>query len=281
MVITMTQQERVEEIYPFTIMSWNGPKIKRKWQPIQQKIQEAVNFAEYEGVKRGFRHCDVYQLDTDKFDWQIKKVIDDGLFYQPILRSARYHGFGHRHYHVKDLTMDSFIYGVVGDTYENAVKFREAGLGEVDHKLTGQLLGYDGCCIDWFLNVWLKQKIQCADPMYETALNTEGHEFNDDSSVTVSGNPKFNRLIRYFSFQVIPYFTCSYACTNAEKFVDWFYSLMYEYAPDECEMLLEALNMPMTWSLNNLIIYVEHPLFRGAANGYWYPEKRVVHWKPE
>jgi len=267
------------ELKPFVVMSWSGPKIKRKWEPIQQKIMEAVNFAEYEGVKRGHRSCDVYQLDVHSFDWQIKRVVDDGLYYQPILRSAVYKGFGHRHYHVRQIDMNTFIYGVVSNTYDDAVKFREAGLGEVDHKTTGQLLGYPECCTDWFVDIWINQRQ--VDPMYETALATEGHVLNEDGSVTVSGNPMYNRLLRYFAFQVIPYFTCSYECKESEKFIEWFYGLMYEYAPDECEMLLEVLNMPVTWSLHNLIIYVEHPLFRGAANGYWTPEKKVVHWRPE
>lgn len=269
----------IQEVYPFTTMSWRSRKIKRKWEPIQREIQQAVYFAEYEGVKRGFRHCDVYQLDPDQFDWQIKRIFDDGLSYQPILRSRIYHGFGHRHYTVDKIDKDTFIYGVVGDTYENAVKFRDASLGDIDHKVIGELLGYPECCVDWFLEVWLKEG--CVDPMYETAINTEGHVINDDGSVTVGGNPMYNRLVRYFGFQVIPYFTHSYNCKESQKFIDWFYGLMYEKAPDACEALLELLNMPMTWSLNNLIIYVEHPLFRGAANGYWYPEKRVVHWEGE
>jgi len=267
------------DLFPFTVLSWNSAKIKRKWEPIQREIQNAVAFAEYEGVKRGHRRCDVYQLDPHSFDHQIEKVFMDGLSYLPILRSQLYPGFGHRHYLVEELKQDTFVYGVVGKTLEDAKLFKKASVGDVDHNQIGELLGYPKCCRDWFLEVWLKEG--SCDPMYETALNTSNHEVNDDGSVTVGGNPKYNRLIRYFGLQAIPYFTCSYECKESEKFIDWFYGLMYEKAPDACEMLLEALNMPMKWSLNNLIIYIEHPLFRGAANGYWYPEKREVHWRSE
>lgn len=266
------------EVYPFTKLSWRSRKIQREWQPIMRELSQAVYFTEYEMVKRGHRDADVYQLDPNRFDVQIKKVFDDKLSYQPILRSKKYSGFGHRHYLKNQIDMDTFIYGVVAKDYETAIKFREASLGNIDHKAIGQMLGYPDCCTDWFLKVWLKEG--CVDPMYETALQTSNHKILKEGEVEVHGHPYLNRLIRYFNFTIIPFFACSYECEEAIKFSETWFKLMKEKAPTACEKLLEVLDMPCTWSLNNLIIYVDHPLFRGAANGYQFPKKRVVHWKP-
>ena len=243
------------------------------------KLGQATHFTEYEMVKRGFRDCDVYQLNPRSFDVEIDKVAEDKLFYRPILRSKIYQGFGHRHYPSETIDENTFIYGVVGKTWEAAEEFKKISTGEVDHKRIGELLGYPACCSDWFLEVWLTDG--CVDPMFETATNTPTHEVNEDGSVNAYGNPMFNRLLRYWAFQVIPYFTHSYDCEPSKEFADTWWKIMHEFAPEESELLLEVLNTKCTWSLNNMIIFVEHPLFRGCCNGYWYPEKRVVHWVPE
>lgn len=273
--------QKLNEPAPFVQLSWNSTKIRRKWEPIRDEIYKAAHFAEYEGIKRGHRHCDVYHVDSMEFDWQLQKIFDDGLFWQPVVRSRNYDGPGRVHYVADKLGEGTFVYGVVADTLENAQKFREAGIGEIDHVETGLLLGYGQSCIDWFLDVWLKKHIP--DPMYELAENSENHEINEDGSITVSGDPRINRLIRHFRFSALPQelIPCSIDCPEAIEFADWFYGIMYEQAPDACDSLLEALNMPMTWSLVNAIIYVQHPLFRGAVNGYWFPKKRVVHWRGE
>jgi len=266
------------EPHPFTQLSWKGLKNKRRWQPIREKLNYAGFFAEYEMVRRGHRQCDIYQLDADQFDWQLKKVMDDSLVIQPILRSRKYSGFGHRHYCTDVIDSDTFIFSVVARSLEDAQTFREANLGDIDHRLIGEMLGYPDCCIDWFLEAWLKDG--CIDPLFEAAANTEGSE-RDGNTVTVTGHPWFNRFIRYFGFHVIPYFTHNLKCPESEKFAEIFHSLMMEHSPDAVEALDEALTMPVTWTLNNLIIEVDHPLFRGAVNGYYWPEKLTVKWSPE
>ena len=42
----------------------------------------------------------------------------------------------------------------------------------------------------------------------------------------------------------------------------------------------EDMDMPMEWSVWNGIIYIDHPLFVGAANGYYPTRKKVVKWFP-
>ena len=283
------------EIYPFKKISWKSEKIRQEWAPLQQRIYAATSFAEYESVKRGLRSCDVYQLDPDRFDWQINKVVLDRLHFLAILRSKKYEGFGHRHYMADKIDMDTFIYGVVSNTLEGAIEFHDAGVTRIDqryldwpadqmkpdgidHNVTGRLLGYPKCDRDFFREVWLKDG--CLDPEYEIALNTEGVKV-ENSVATVSGNPMLNRLLRYWGFQIIPYFSHSFDCEGSIKFAEWWTALMMEHDEEATTKCLEILNMPMTWSVYNGIIYVEHTLFIGAANGYFPKEKKTVCWNPQ
>lgn len=263
------------EIYPFIRMSWRNRQIRDKWEPLRKRIYQATFFAEYEMVKRGYREANVYQLDPNQFDHQIEKVMQDGLVYLPILRSKTYQGYGHRHYFATTIEKDTFIYGVVARDLEIAREFKKASLGNIDHTRIGELLGYPKCCIDFFNNVWLRDG--CLDPMVEIGLNTGGVE-GDTQSIDVVGHPFLNRMIRYFGFNIIPFFPHSFDCEEALKFAKIWFDLMGEYDDEASEACLEILKMPLVWSLNSCIIYVEHPLFIGAANGYYTEKRKEIKW---
>lgn len=266
----------VKEVYPFTSLSWRTQEIRDKWEPVRQEINRVAHIAEYEMIKEGHRHCDVYSFSAGNFDYEINWVIDHGFYPLTILRSRNYEGFGHRHYHADKIGPDVFIYSVIADTYENAKKFQQASLGEVDHKIIGQLLGYPDCCIDWFLPVWIGQRV--ADPMFELAVNTPGSEMITPSEVSVKGHPMLNRFARYFGLCVSPFFPHSLTCPDAIKFCNNWYKIMHKHAPYESERLLELLSMPLTWSHNNMIVRVDHPLFKAATNGFDWVEGKKVQW---
>ena len=269
----------MKEVIPFTSLSWRTQAIRDVWEPIRKKIYEATNIAEYEMIKEGKRSCDVYSFTPSNFDNQINWVSENKFVPLTILRSKMYEGFGHRHYGTDQLGPDVFVYSVIADTYENAKKFRDASMGIVDHRVIGQLLGYPECCIDFFLPIWLDKHVM--DPLFEIALNTEGHVMLDDDTVEVHGNPLLNRFSRYFGLCVAPFFLHSYKCPEAVKFCQGWYDIMHKHYPYESEKLLELLSMPVTWSHHNMITRIEHPLYKGATNGFDWDIKKVVKWFPE
>jgi len=289
------------EIYPFTRLSYRSREIEERWEPIRSRIIGAVEYAEFQSVVQGKRRADVYQLDPDRFDQQINRVTLAGLHFLSILRSQQYGGFGHRHYTTDKITkkcdicgkgVDTFIYGVAAGTLDDAIKFHDAGVTDlsqrekqwfdmnpngIDHDITGDLLGYPKCDRDFFRDMWLRDGN--LDPEYEIALGTKGVEVTDGVA-KVSGNPLLNRLLRYWGFQIIPFFSHSFDCEEAGKFASWWIELMRQYDDEAVTRCLEMLNMPMRWSVSNCIIYVDHPLFIGAANGYLPKKKKVVEWLP-
>ena len=170
------------EIFPFVKFSWRTKKIQEKWEPLRKRIYSAVHFAEYEMVKRGHRHCDVYDFGPSNIMHRLKKVVADGLIFIPILVSQQYGGYGHRHYVTNKFTDNTFIYGGVARTKEDAILFHDAGVVHlkdriwnhsgykfkvdeeqftmntdgIDHDVTGALLGYPKCDRDFFRDTWLK-----------------------------------------------------------------------------------------------------------------------------
>ena len=282
------------EIAPFSKYLWKSKEIESKWEPLRQRIYGCTSFAEYEMVRRGHRRCDVYDFGPNNIMQRLKKPALDGLVFLPILISHTYNGYGHRHYVEKNFGPDTFIYGVVSNNLDDAIKFHDAGVVDlkertrpwpdremnpkgIDHNVTGALLGYPGCCRSFFDNTWLKDG--CLDPMYEMAKNTNGCEVKGNN-VKVSGNPMLNRLARYWGFNIIPFFPHSFDCQLACDFADTFYSLMREHDQEAADACLEFLCMPMKWSMTNAVTTLEHPLFWGSANGYYRPDSVSVEWFP-
>lgn len=284
------------EVYPFTKMTWRSPDAQRKWEPLRRRIHQAVHYTEYEMVKRGYRACDVYDFSPNNIMRRLKRVAQDKLVFIPILISRQYGGYGHKHYVVDKFTDDTFIYGCIARNYEDAVKFHDAGVVDlserfmkwmpeemnpngIDHGVTGELLGYPECDREFFKNVWLRDG--CLDPMYEMALNTGNVDVVREGYVKVEGNPLLNRLCRYWGYNIVPHFPHSFDCEEAIGFAEKWYRLMEEYDAEAVKACLEVLSMPMVWSMSNCIIEVHHPLFWGAANGYYRMGKVTVEWYPE
>ena len=286
----------VVEVFPFTKMSWKSPAIERQWEPLRRRIYQAVHYTEYEMVKRGHRACDVYDIGPSSIMRRLKKVGVDGLTFLPMLISKTYGGYGHRHYVTDKFIEGTFIYGCVARNKEDAIRFHDAGVVNlkdrikqwlpeemnprgIDHEVTGYLLGYPRCDTEFFRSVWLKGG--CLDPIYEMALNTEDHTRSVPGVVKVEGSPLLNRMCRYWGYNIVPHFPHSFDCEEAIKFAKKWYEVMREYDSDAVNACLEVLNMPMVWSMVNCVIEVEHPLFRGSANGYYRPEKVTVEWYPK
>ncbi len=286
------------EIFPFAKLCWKTKAIEDVWEPLRKRIYDCTAFAEYEMVKRGYRSCDVYDFGPQNVMMRLKKPVIDGLFHLPMLISKTYGGYGHRHYVTDKFGDDTFIYGVVSNTLDGAIKFHDAGVTDlklrikkwapeemnptgIDHRVTGALLGYPPCDTEFFEKTWLKGG--CLDPMYEMALNTENHEripSMSEERVKVSGNPMLNRLARYWGFNIIPFFPHAFDCKEAADFADRFFMLMREKDSAAADACLEVLSMPMKWSMVNAVTVLEHPLFFGSANGYYRTEKVTVEWFP-
>jgi len=262
----------MSEIAPFVRFSWKSPEIARKYEPMKTRIERLCHQVEYEAVKRGLRAANVFHMTPQSFDKQIEQITLDGLVFLPILRSKQYQGYSHRHYPVESLDMNSFVYGVVARDVKSALEFREAHKGKTDHMTIGRLLGYPECCVKFFVEKWSQGIL---DLTYETAMNTPDCVV-EGQTVIVQGSPFVNTLLRYFGFKICPFFACSFQCDKAIAFGKEWFDIMKELDKQAAEVLLEFLSMRTKWSMRNLIIFVEHPLFAGATIGFESPYREVI-----
>jgi len=268
-----------EEVFPFVSVCWNGRKIKQEWESTVQRISQANFIAEYEMIKRGHRRANTYHIAAWKFDDDINWATENGLVVLGIHRTQAHEGYDHRFYMHDTIKQDTLVYGVAALTYEDAKAFKDAHTTNgTDHKLVGQMLGYPQCCIDWFLSVWPHKT---SEPMFLLAQNTEGAVQVDNNTVEVTGNPLLNILPRAFGLRTCSFYPHSMLCDDAAKFCGHWVDIMMEYEPDATENLIEALNMPMEWSMHHGIVEVRTPLFRGATNGVFTDSKQVIRWLGE
>ena len=264
----------MKELKPFTEVYWKSNRIMKEWRNKISKISRLAWDTEYEMVKLGHRKANVYHLHANSYDKDIERISLDGLVFLPILRSKTYDGFSHTHYPSDTLGQNVMVYGAMARDLKTAKKFRDANLKN-DHKAIGKLLGYPKCCCEYFNDIWLKNGI--VDPQYESALRTDV-SVKSKNSVLVKGHPYTNQMLRYFGIRITPWFPCSFSCKESIKRGEQWFKVISDTNKELSKELYYLLDQPMKWSLLNAIIYVDHPVFYGMANGYWTGKKKEVMW---
>ncbi len=254
----------MQEIKPLVKTAWNTDAIKKQWRDPLQSIAKITNDSEYEMVKHGLRKANIFHMHTQNFDKEIENIAKDGLIFLPITRSKSYTGFSHKHYPVKELDSNSFVYGVVAGDLATAQEFVKAS-EDKDHVTIGEFLGYPKCCCEAFQENWKNKKI--LDPCYEAAINTPD-KIVDEMGVHVKVNPLINPLLRYFGIKITPFFPCSFNCQKAIEVGETWFNLLETLNDKTAPIIKEVLEQPMSWSLHKGIIYIKTPLFKGIVNGY-------------
>jgi hypothetical protein len=260
------------EIKPFVKIAWNSDAIRKQWCDMFDSIRRVAFDSEYEMVKRGQRKANVYHMTPQNFDNEIEKITRDGFVFLPMVRSKTYKGFSHRHYLVKELDLNSFVYGVVAKDLETAQEFVDASKNG-DHVTVGQLLGYPLCCCNAFQENWVNKKI--LDPCYEAAINTTGSMI-DKKGVHVKVHQFINPMLRYFGIKIAPFFPCNFSCEEAIKVGEKWFNLMKTLNDEAAVTTKELLERPISWSLHKGIIYIKTPLFKGIVNGYQCEQRKDV-----
>ena len=240
-----------------------------------REMQILGNSTEYQMVVKGLRQVNVYHMTPESFDTQVEQIMMDGLVFLPIHRTKRYSGFAHCHNFVDKIDQDTMIYGVVAQDLETAKKFREVQKDNVDHKITGELLGYPECCGLAF-NEYFKTSY---DPIWEPSLATEGSYMDKNGVLHVPHyNPKILQHLRYYGLRITPWFPCNFLCEESGKRADIWFNLMKSLNEDLAIKLLTHLNIRnTTWDLYNAQINTNIPgCGFGVAASYYTPERRII-----
>ncbi|MCD6240385.1 DUF483 domain-containing protein [Candidatus Bathyarchaeota archaeon] len=267
------------DLKPFTRMYTFYPYSDEKLREMVSRVSKAHHWAEYETVKRGYRKATVWHVYTRNYDKEVERIFRDKLVWIPILRSKSYEGFSHKHFITDKIDLDTFTYGALARTVEEAEEMVKAHKGQgTDHAKIGELLGYPSCCVNFFCKVW---DAGIYDPVFEIALNTDEKEVRSSREVVVYGHPYLNQATRYVGLRVVPWFPCSYNCEESIRLGEEVWAkIMREYDDEAFDWYMELLKEGIRWdSLYGIAEITIGDKIKIVTNTYPYYERRILVYK--
>ena len=215
--------------------------------------------AEYGMLKEGERDVSFFMLDPIHYGDQIQNIFDDGLAFQPILRTQSLRGFVHSFIPAKPDQIAAYV-GVVARDLETAKRFVEA-FEKNDHTEVGKMFCYPECCVKAFLDY------KTPDPIFEIAKGKTQIE---------NYNHLLQQHLRYWGPAIVPWFPCSFNCSESYDKARHWLDRLKKIDVTTTEKVLDILKQPSEWSLLNAQVLVKHPEFLGYATSYYSAKKVMV-----
>lgn len=187
-------------------------------------------------------------------------------------------GYAHHVYSIRD--SNSFVNNpsliVVSHDPEILKKIKQA-FSRSQNELIGYYLGYPQCCINFICR---RFKVGDWDPTFAIAVNTEGLSYHKNE-VSTLGFPYLNIILRYFGVRIIPWLPCSFSCKEAYKKAKIWYKTMVKNDDATANVILRLLSQPVTWTIKEKTIFVNHPNFIGVLQAASYsPRPQKITWQP-
>lgn len=261
------------DVHPFCDAVWNTPEYEEEWGEKFRLARGLHHRLEYEMVKQGKRKCATLHISPFNYDKEIERFMEDGLVWLPVQRTKCYNGFSHKHFPVDRMDMDSNVYGVLAQNYDDAFNFRVASKGQgADHELIGELLGFPECCCEGFTGWWPEYY----DPVYQCAL---GKEENEGRTVAVDSiHIATHQMMRYVGLRLTSHFPCRLDCeASIEVGKDW-YDVAKDFDPKGLKALEEILSLPGEWSVLHGIVVVTTEPFTFISNSLPTQKEWTVKW---
>jgi len=265
--------ERIE-LDPITRKVWWSPQLQEEWEPRLNRVRDVYFEAEKQTFLKGMRRVFVYHVNSLRFDASYEFLRENDLVFYPTNKSGTYQGFSHKHMPV-ERGKPYTLYGaaVKSDDKEAGKLFVEYSKSSpVNHVEIGRLLGYPQCCLDFFDETWNRETV---DPIYESAIKTEG-AMVEDNTVTVECHPYCNNMLRYFSIRITPHISCSMQCEETIKWGEQWIEVMNKIDSEATKWIIELLSMPITWDCYRGVAIIDTPIFRGVTNSDSAPTKKIV-----
>ncbi len=142
-------------------------------------------------------------------------------------------------------------------------RFRKAWIAS-DNATMGTLLGYPACCRAFFAEVFSRRRL--FDPVWLTACATQGAVFDGDS-VTASGPPETNVLLRRLGVRAVPHLPCSFSCAESVALAQAIHQLGCSLGhAQEMAWLNEMLDWNISWSARNGLAEIRTPVLKLATH---------------
>lgn len=284
-------------MHEFTRIQYSGAENKAKYTDLLPRIQK-VNGGELDlelvqsGIRRGF----ITHKSPDEYPTYKNTLESMGLFSVVIARNKinnnAFYGA------VEEYNEgDPYVYRVaVCRTKQDASRWLETTdltmRAEARDRLMGELLGYPQCCIDSFIQNWVKNS--SIDPTFDQSKHTTGMDIqnrfvksplNPEETIEetwhialpTSTPFEASTMLRWVGVRLVPHLPCSWECEHSLDMARKTYEFRHESKfKDEIEAMYEMLQWPVEWSVMHGIVEIYTPCFRMFTRGDCAIEKYVV-----
>lgn len=229
------------DVNPYSQLIWVSDQAQKTWKHIIDEISRMVYTLEIESVKAGHRPCAWRSVSTDSLPEFSEKLLKKNLHCLPILFTGQWQGFSHKTMPVKK-GKPTNVYCIISREKKDGLIFKKAHLAG-DHIKQGKLLGFPGCCTEFFQKYWTKGYI---DPVYQMANPDKHHIYS-------------NPILRYIGVRIGFHIPCSFNCEETIKIAEERLTLGN---PETVKLLKALLSMPMAWDCYHGVAIIKTPIFQ-------------------
>jgi 2-polyprenyl-3-methyl-5-hydroxy-6-metoxy-1,4-benzoquinol methylase len=242
----------------FTRIIWHSEAARAVWAPRIAKINQVWGEVEREAVVAGVRDGCLTFVNPQDLPTVSLWAAARGLVVLPLATNGVVSQYSATASAL--VAGEPFQYRIVLTRPELAAKWAKAWAGELDNRVTGMLLGYPLCCINFFERVWVEE--QGVDTTWEMAqaslkdpLGLSNIHLPADSTP-----PEANILLRWLGVRLVPHLPCSFACENTVDSASKYAHLIEDRDPQVLDWIYEMLNWPIEWSALHGIAEIRTPV---------------------
>jgi hypothetical protein len=230
----------------FSRVQWS-PKGQPVWEERFRRAGKIWNLIERQSVVHKMRPSCLLTLDPQEMIECAHWATKHDLVAIPVAMVA--HSNSYSNASMPAVPGQAFSYRVIVCN-RSVVGFWDDAWVRQDDKQIGALLGFPSCCVDFFLQHWVRDTHR--DLTWAQAVNTQANmTMSDDHDFTIDivGHPVNNVLMRQLGVRIVPHLPCSYKCietgTLGLHMLEFALSLGYD---EEVAWIKEILDWPMEWT---------------------------------
>jgi len=276
----MESQHNIFERLDFTLpdfirISWVSEKARQVWEPRLESINRAWFDIEWRSVLAGVRSCALTRVSPSGLPSLVSRWVSEGLSVLPL----QIEGTSDLAYAVKARRVEDgkpiVLCAVVGS--RESVQHFSASWYARDDEAIGTLLGYPGCCREFFKKAWSEQHY--IDTTWPMATNTlDGVE--EGMMLNVSGRPEANILWRWMGVRAVPHLPCRFDCSATIELGDKLLSVGIQAGyGSEVNLIREILSWSIEWSALHGIAEIKTPVLKVSTRTDATAKRYVVRWK--
>jgi hypothetical protein len=234
---------KIPEFAPRT--TWVSAVAREVWEPRLHAIAQRQDEAERAAVAEGLRPSALQYVMPEALPDLMHACAKDRLTVLPLGREplpGTYRSQGH------DLRPgEPFAYRCAITSPTLAAEWASAWTPRNDARI-GTLLGYPGCCRDFFTRVWSVERwFDTTWPMADPGGDVRG---------------AVNVLWRWHGVRAVSHLPCSFACEASLALQTQMLALWHRRWPDEGRWLAEILSWPVEWTALHGLAELRTPITR-------------------